>query len=82
MADVNVTVMIDGKPAFSAGAVGAVDGHQTVIGFLDSASQHFRGVVSARTPPLATPQRDAFGIGPALNAVTAQPTNAKQDNSL
>jgi hypothetical protein len=50
MADVNVTVMVDGKAAFVAGAVGAPDGNAHVVGALQYALRHFQDVLASRVP--------------------------------
>jgi hypothetical protein len=50
MADVNVTVMIDGKAAFVAGAVGAPDAHKHAVGALAYGMQHFQDILASRVP--------------------------------
>jgi hypothetical protein len=50
MADVNVTVMVDGKAAFVAGAVGAPDGNVHVVGALQYALRHFQDILASRVP--------------------------------
>lgn len=49
--DVNITVMIDGKPAFCHGANGAIDPLGCVAFGLQAASMHFAAVRAANTPP-------------------------------
>lgn len=55
MADVNVTVAVDGKAVFSAGAVGAPDATQAVLMELGLALAHFQAVKAAATPAPAGP---------------------------
>jgi hypothetical protein len=50
MADVNVTVMIDGKAAFVAGAVGAPDGMAVAITALQFGIAHFQAIKATATP--------------------------------
>src|SRR5260370_8331034 len=56
MADVNVSVMVDGKPVFVHGAAGAPDGCAAVSAGLDAAVAHFRAVAASRAPAPAPQQ--------------------------
>ncbi len=62
MPDVNVTVMVDGKGVFAAGAVGSPDGCACAIAALSLGLAHFQAVAAARTP---TPGFPAAGAKPA-----------------
>jgi hypothetical protein len=65
MADVNVTVMIDGKAAFVAGAAGAPDPHAHAVGALQYGLRHFQDILASRAPapvPARTPAANVGGI--------------------
>ncbi len=49
--DVNITVMIDGKPAFCHGANGSTDPLGCIAFGLSAATAHFGGLRIAATPP-------------------------------
>jgi hypothetical protein len=44
MADVNVTVMVDGKAVFAAGAAGAPDGSACAVAALSLGLAHFQSM--------------------------------------
>lgn len=75
MADVNVTVMVDGRPAYSAGAVGTPDGVGFAIDALQHGLDHFRAVKGASTPQVPR----TIGLPPPLQSAQAQ---QPQDSSL
>lgn len=50
MADVVVTVNIDGKQAYVLGAGGAVDGNAFAASALQAAADHFKSVIASRMP--------------------------------
>jgi hypothetical protein len=61
MADVNVTVMIDGKAVFVHGAANAPLAGPVIVAGLDAARAHFQAIKDASTPatspvPAAKPQ--------------------------
>lgn len=76
MADVNVTVMVDGRPAYSAGAVGTPDGVGFAIDALQHGLDHFRAVKGAATPQVPR----TVGLVGAQTQVAIPPQ--AQDNSL
>ena len=47
MADVNVTVMVDGKAVFAAGAAGSPDGSACAVAALSLALAHFQAQQAA-----------------------------------
>ena len=56
MADVNVTVAVDGKAVFSAGATGTPDGCGAVVAMLQLALAHFQAIkLAASSPPSPQP---------------------------
>ena len=50
MADVNVTVMVDGKAVFAAGAAGAPDGCAVAVAALQLGLAHFQSMKPAAAP--------------------------------
>ena len=72
MADVNVTVMIDGKAAFVVGAVGAPDANAHAIGALQYGLRHFQDILASRAPaplnPASALQGGAFGPSQAAKS--------------
>jgi len=54
MADVVVTVMIDGRQAFVAGAAGSPDPHGCVKAALDLAATHFAVIINASKAQVVT----------------------------
>jgi hypothetical protein len=84
MADVNVTVMIDGKAAFVAGAAGAPDPHTHAVGALQYGLRHFQDILASRAPAPSpaiarTPAANVGGI--TLQQMQTGQTE-KKDSSL
>lgn len=80
MPDVNVTVMVDGKPAYSAGAVGTPDGNAFAVAALQHGIDHFQAVKLASIPRTA----GLMGLQAQSQATLLPGQNAQQskDNSL
>ena len=76
MADVNVTVMIDGRAVFAYGAVGAPDGHAAVMGGLQVGLRHFQDILASRAPtPLNPAGALQGGVFSQSQAVKSQDTS-------
>jgi hypothetical protein len=73
MADVNVTVAVDGKTVFVAGAAGAPDGCACAIAGLSMALDHFKAISPAKA------QAAQIKVQTDLNAAAA---SKPQDTSL
>jgi hypothetical protein len=79
MADVVVTVMIDGKQAFVAGAAGAPDGCACATAGLSMGLDHFKAMAAAAAPAV---QRTAGRIaGTNVGGVSLQDLQTGQAGS-
>jgi hypothetical protein len=58
MPDVNVSVVIDGKPVFVHGAAGAPNGQASAVGGLQVALRHFQDILASRVPPPGAKPQD------------------------